>query len=89
MGNAIGVMHDSTDRERSATDDRIDENREPAPIAPVTRDAAQSEPSGLPPGHTDDDRSPLDPAFFDPAQRERSSTSSPPQPAGAAGDGIR
>jgi hypothetical protein len=52
--------------ERSATDDRIDENREAAPIAPATRDAKKAEPGGLPPGHSDDTRSPLDPVFYDP-----------------------
>lgn len=55
--------------ERTATDDRIDENREPAPIAPASRDADQTEPGGLPPGQSDDHRSPLDPAFYDPDQK--------------------
>ncbi len=52
--------------ERTATDDRIDENREPAPVAPLTRDANTTDDAGLPPGITDDTRSPLDPVFFDP-----------------------
>lgn len=52
--------------ERTATDDRIDENREPAYVAPATRDANAGEPGGLPPGQADDRRSPLDPVFYDP-----------------------
>jgi hypothetical protein len=63
---------DSQSTERSATDERIDANREPAPIAPATRDSNQTEPSGLPPGITDDDRSPLDPVFYDPNVRATS-----------------
>jgi hypothetical protein len=60
---------DSSSTERTATDERIEANREPAPIAPATRDANQAEPGGLPPGVTDDERSPLDPVFFDPTTR--------------------
>jgi hypothetical protein len=59
-------MQDTTGNERTATDDRIDDNREPAPIAPATRDENASEPGGLPPGQSDDTNSPLDPAFYDP-----------------------
>jgi hypothetical protein len=51
--------------ERTATDDRIDANREPAPIAPATRDPEQAESGGLPPGMVDSTRSPLDPVFSD------------------------
>jgi hypothetical protein len=54
---------DTNYRERTETDDRIDENAEPAPIAPATRDVDRQEPSGLPPGQSDDLRSPLDPVF--------------------------
>jgi hypothetical protein len=57
--------------ERTATDEMIEANRQPAPIAPVTRDESQTEPGGLPPGQSDDDRSPLDPVFFDPRSRNR------------------
>jgi hypothetical protein len=57
---------DSQKNQPSATDDRIAENQFPAPVAPVTRDAAQTEPSGLPPGHRDDRRSPIDNVFYDP-----------------------
>lgn len=56
------------DLEPTETDDRIAENREPAPVAPATRDAEQSEPGGLPPGQRDDRRSPIDPVFYDPAK---------------------
>ena len=56
-------------RERTATDERIDREREPAPIAPATRDNESTEPSGFPPGLQDDDRSPLDPVFYDPLAR--------------------
>jgi hypothetical protein len=61
---------DSQKDQPSATDDRIAENRLPAPVAPATRDPAQSEPSGMPPGRHDDRRSPLDKVFYDP-QTER------------------
>jgi len=60
-------MNASPRDERTATDERIEQNREPAPIAPVTRDPDQAEPSGLPPGHLDDARSPLDRVFADPS----------------------
>ncbi len=52
--------------DRTATDDRIDENREPAPIAPATRNPDETQPSGLPPGRSDETGSPLDRVFFDP-----------------------
>ncbi len=52
--------------ERTVTDDRIDANREPAIIVPATRDREQAEPGGLPPGMTDDSRSPLDAEFMQP-----------------------
>ncbi len=55
--------------ERTATDDRIDENREAASIAPASRNNDETEPSGLPPGQSDDQRSPLDPVFYDPDQK--------------------
>jgi hypothetical protein len=67
-GNDIR-MKDEPFHERTATDDRIEENRQPAPIAPATRDSERSEANGLPPRQTDDPRSPLDPVFFDPAER--------------------
>jgi hypothetical protein len=59
-------MSEHHPQDRTATDDRIAENRAPAPIAPASRDAAQTEPGGLPPGMTDETRSPLDPVFRDP-----------------------
>ncbi|GAC1593874.1 MAG: hypothetical protein NVS3B28_24160 [Candidatus Velthaea sp.] len=62
-------MKRSSDHEPSATDERIAENRHPAPVAPATRDADQSEPSGLPPGVVDDDRTPLDPEFYNPNKK--------------------
>jgi hypothetical protein len=58
-------MEHQPSQERTATDDRIDENREPAPIAPATRDSKKTEAGGLPPGQSDDVRSPLDPSFYD------------------------
>jgi hypothetical protein len=61
-GNS-SFMNNHVPAERTATDDRIDENREPAPIAPVTRDPEKSEPGGLPPGQSDSTRSPLDPVL--------------------------
>jgi hypothetical protein len=64
----ILVPMDRSAEDRTATDDRIDENREAAPIAPATRDRDQTEPSGLPPGQFDDERSPLDPVFYDPTK---------------------
>jgi len=62
-------MSEQRSHERTATDDRIAENLVPAPIAPATRDAAQTEPDGLPPGLADDTRSPLDSVFRDPDVR--------------------
>ena len=61
-------MRDQSLPQRSATDERIAENQQPAPIAPATRDAKQTEPGGLPPGHSDG-RSPLDPLVYDPMAR--------------------
>ncbi|MFN2460349.1 MAG: hypothetical protein ABR591_06650 [Candidatus Velthaea sp.] len=61
-----------TPEEPSATDDRIAENRTPAPVAPATRDPQATEPSGLPPGQSDDRRSPLDPVFYDPQEKKPS-----------------
>jgi hypothetical protein len=48
--------------ERTETDERVAENRTPAPRAPVTRDddAPVDPGTGLPPGMHDDDASPLD-----------------------------
>jgi hypothetical protein len=48
------------DTERTETDERIAEFREGAVIVPATRDADETEPTGLPPGHGADQRSPLD-----------------------------
>jgi len=54
------MTHDESE-ERTETDERVEENRTPAPVAPVSRDAAEVEPgTGLPPGQHDDDASPLD-----------------------------
>ncbi|GAC1406682.1 MAG: hypothetical protein NVSMB64_12650 [Candidatus Velthaea sp.] len=64
------MKHPSDDEEPSATEERIAENRVPAPVAPATRDAKHTEPSGLPPGVNDDRRSPLDAVFYDPATKD-------------------
>jgi hypothetical protein len=55
-------MNDDRSDEPTETDERVAENRTPAPIAPVTRDAgAAVDPStGMPPGMHEDDASPLD-----------------------------
>ncbi len=55
-------MEDDRSTERTETDERVAENREPAPRAPVTRDddTAVDPSTGLPPGMHDDDASPLD-----------------------------
>ncbi len=63
-GNWSRMNDDKKRLERTATDDRIDENREPAPIAPVTGDPERSGPGGVPSGQSDDQRSPLEPAFY-------------------------
>ncbi len=76
-------MHDQSRTERTATDEKIEQNREPAPIAPATRDESQAEPNGLPPGVTDDTRSPLDPAFY------HSGSAAVPGSTAAGGDGRR
>lgn len=62
----MAIMNDHSRTERTATDEKIEQNREPAPIAPVTRDETHAEAGGLPPGVTDDLRSPLDAVFYDP-----------------------
>jgi hypothetical protein len=55
-------MSNERSAERTETDERVAENRAPATIAPVTRDASTVDPStGMPPGMHDDDASPLDP----------------------------
>jgi hypothetical protein len=55
-------MKDDRTQQRTETDERVAENRTPAPIAPVTRDDSQDvDPAtGLPRGQHDDDASPLD-----------------------------
>jgi len=58
--------------QRTETDERIAENRQGTPVAPVTRDAnSDVDPAtGLPRGMHDDDASPLDPGKpLDPFQR--------------------
>jgi hypothetical protein len=51
------------DDEPTETDERVAENRSPAPIASLTRDAKTDtdQTTGLPRGQHDDDASPLDP----------------------------
>jgi hypothetical protein len=57
----VRLMDQNRISERTETDERVAENRTPAPIASVTRDDAGVDPStGLPPGMHDDDASPLD-----------------------------
>ncbi|MBV8748171.1 MAG: hypothetical protein JO103_00495 [Candidatus Eremiobacteraeota bacterium] len=55
---------DDRSNERTETDERVDENRGGAPIAPLTRqpdDPTVDPATGLPRGMHDDDASPLDP----------------------------
>jgi hypothetical protein len=47
--------------ERTATDEMGDRYRNGAQIKPATGDPAQSEPTGLPPGVHDSDKSPVAP----------------------------
>jgi hypothetical protein len=56
------IMEDDRSGERTETDERVAENRAPAPVASVTRDDDPSvDPAtGLPRGMHDDDASPLD-----------------------------
>jgi hypothetical protein len=56
-------MDDDRSSERTETDERVEENRHPAPVAPVTRSpqADVDAQTGLPRGMHDDDASPLDP----------------------------
>ncbi|HWT05542.1 MAG TPA: hypothetical protein VN224_07280 [Xanthomonadales bacterium] len=56
-------MEDDRSSERTETDERVAENRTPAPRAPVARDdSTDTDPAtGLPRGTHDDDASPLDP----------------------------
>jgi hypothetical protein len=49
------------DSERTATDDMADRYRNGAKIVPATRDPEQSEPTGLPRGMKDSDKSPVAP----------------------------
>ena len=57
----VRLMDQDQTSERTETDERVAENRTPAPIASVTRDDADVDPStGLPRGMHDDDASPLD-----------------------------
>jgi hypothetical protein len=51
----------SPDAERTATDDMGDRYRDGGKIVPISRDPAQSEPTGLPPGMEDSDKSPVAP----------------------------
>ena len=51
----------STETERTATDDMVDRYRNGARIAPATGDPSRSEPTGLPPGMHDSDKSPVAP----------------------------
>jgi hypothetical protein len=54
-------MDQDRSNERTETDERVAENQTPAPIASVTRDHGEVDPStGLPGGMHDDDSSPLD-----------------------------
>ncbi len=78
-------MHDQSRPERTATGEKIEQNREPAPIAPATRDEHQTEAGGLPPGVTDDARSPLDHVFYDPGSAAGPGSTA----AGGSGDGKR
>ncbi len=56
-------MENDRPSDRTETDERVAENRTPAPRAPLTRDdATDTDPAtGLPRGMHDDDASPLDP----------------------------
>jgi hypothetical protein len=47
--------------ERTATDEMGDRYRNGGRIVPITRDPEQSEPTGLPPGVMDSDKSPVAP----------------------------
>jgi hypothetical protein len=49
------------DGERTATDDMADRYRNGGKIVPATRDPEQSEPTGLPLGMKDSDKSPVAP----------------------------
>jgi len=54
-------MEDDRSNERTETDERVAENRTPAPRAPVARDDSAVDPgTGMPPGMHEDDASPLD-----------------------------
>ncbi len=55
-------MQDDRSNERTETDERVAENRTPAPVAPITRDngADVDSDTGLPRGMHADDSSPLD-----------------------------
>ena len=54
---------DNTDPagERTATDEMADRYRDGGTIKPITGDPEQSEPTGLPPGVQDSDKSPVAP----------------------------
>jgi hypothetical protein len=57
----LGGMTDDQSQERTETDERVEENRTPAPVASVARDDSDVElGTGLPSGQHDDDASPLD-----------------------------
>jgi hypothetical protein len=59
-GMLRGMTYDGSE-ERTETDERVEENRTPAPVAPVSRDDADVEPgTGLTRGQHADDASPLD-----------------------------
>jgi hypothetical protein len=47
--------------ERTATDDMADRYRDGGKPVPITRDPNRSEPTGLPPGVHDSDKSPVAP----------------------------
>ena len=51
----------ASDPERTATDEMGDRYRNGARIKPLTGDPEQSEPTGLPPGMHDSDKSPVAP----------------------------
>jgi hypothetical protein len=51
----------SAETERTATDEMVERYRNGARIAPATGDPNRSEPTGLPPGMHDSDKSPVAP----------------------------
>ena len=62
----LGMIDDKTpepspDTERTATDEMVERYRNGARISPVTGDPDRSEPTGLPPGIHDSDKSPVAP----------------------------